>query len=145
MLKTKSRMPSAPITDEGRSGRPIVVDGDGGDVDPVAAQALEIACAEIIAPDTANDRTGLPELGNLIDEDGRRPRRERADEVQRVDETVAGFSGHDLDEDFADRDDKRERHLDSQLHSRAATATVRRAAAVGIVDFTHAVETALVD
>ena len=97
--------PVGPVAHEGAAGRTVRVDGDGRDVDAVTPQALDVDAAEVVVADAADHAAGLAELGHLVDEDGGRPGRERPDERDRLQEAVADFRGHDLDQDLADGDD----------------------------------------
>ena len=65
-----------PIAHEGAAGGGAAMDGDGRDVDAVAAQALDVECAEIVVADGPDQRRRRPEPRHLVDEDGRRARGE---------------------------------------------------------------------
>ena len=79
--------------------------GHGRDVDAVAPQALEVQRAEIVVAHGRDDRGGMAELADLVDEDRRRTAREGADQRLRLQEAVAGGGRHDLHQDLADGDD----------------------------------------
>ena len=95
----------ATVADEGTSGRSLGIHGDGRDVDTVALKPTQIEPTEIVVPDSADDAARMAELADLVDEDGRRARRERPDEAQGLEEAVAAFGRQDLDDDLPDGDD----------------------------------------
>ena len=64
--------PVGAVTDEGAAGRQLGMDGDGGGVDAVAGQPVEVDAAEVVGADAADHPARLAELRDLVDEDRRR-------------------------------------------------------------------------
>jgi hypothetical protein len=79
----------------------VRTEGDRRDVGPVTPQPLDVQPAEIVVADTSDQAARLAKLGHLIDEDGGRSGRERTDERDRFEKTIADFRRHDLDENLA--------------------------------------------
>src|SRR6202044_2270554 len=82
------------------------VNPDAFHIDPVAAQAIEIDSPKVIVPHASNDGSRLTKLSGLIDENRRGARREGANQLDRLQESVALVGRHDLDEDFTDGEDR---------------------------------------
>src|SRR5882762_6378011 len=91
-----------PITHERASRGRFGVNPNAFHIDPVTAQAIEIDPSKVIVPHASNDGGRLTKLSGLIDENRRGARREGANELDRLQESVALVGRHDLDEDFAD-------------------------------------------
>ena len=90
------------VADEGAPCRVAGKHFDRAHIDAVTSQPLEVDQAEIVFADAADDAAGLSEPCHLVDEDGRRSTRERADELQRLSKARASLLRHHLDEDLAD-------------------------------------------
>src|SRR5258708_14140765 len=86
-----------PITHEGATRGRFGVNPDAFYIDPVTAQAIEIDPPKVIVPHASDDGGRLTELRCLIDEDCWRARREGANQLDRLQESVALVGRHDLD------------------------------------------------
>src|ERR1700722_14339104 len=95
-----------PIAHEGAARSRYGIDPHAFHIDPVTAQAIEIDLPKVIVPHASDDGGWLTELRCMIDEDCWRARREGANQLDRLQESVALVGRHDLDEDFADGEDR---------------------------------------
>src|ERR1700727_782185 len=82
------------------------VNPDSFHMDAVAAQTIEIDPPKVIFPHASNDGGRLTKLSGLIDENRRGAGREGANQLDRLQESVALVGRHDLDEDLADGEDR---------------------------------------
>src|SRR5277367_5520365 len=94
-----------PVTDEGAARGRFGVSPDASHIDPVAAKAIEVDPPKVVVPHASNDGGRLTKLSGLIDENRRGAGREGANQLDRLEESVALVGRHDLDEDFADGED----------------------------------------
>src|ERR1700722_7055333 len=95
-----------PIAYEGAARGRFGINPDAFDIDPVTAQAIEIAPPKVIVPHASDDGGRLTKLRCLIDENRRGARREGANQLDWLQESVALVGRHDLDENFADGEDR---------------------------------------
>src|SRR5580693_2419666 len=94
-----------PVPNEGAARGRHGIDPHAFHIDPVTAQAIEIDPPKVIVSYASNDGSRLTKLGGLIDKNRRGARREGANQLDRLQESVALVGRHDLDEDFADGED----------------------------------------
>src|ERR1700722_16403191 len=87
-----------PIAHEGAARGRFRINPDAFHIDPVTAQAIEIEPPEVIVSHASNDGGRLTKLGGLIDENRWGARREWANQLDRLQESVALVGRHDLNE-----------------------------------------------
>ena len=78
-----------PVSHEGAARGRLGIDPDAFHIDPVTTQAIEIDPPEFVVPHATDDGGWLTKLRGLIDEDRRRAGRERANQLDRLEESVA--------------------------------------------------------
>src|ERR1700739_3902001 len=82
------------------------IDPYGFHIDPLTPEASALDPPKVMVPYASNDGGRWTELSGLIDENRRGARREGANQLNRLQESIALLGRHDLDEDLTDREDR---------------------------------------